>query len=247
MELDRAAFVQGFAKLISVLFYSSGSWNRCAGATELIAGFFFFLVHVPMHYFASWHSLFQVGVTFISSGHAKCLVKDPRQLLPIKWGSTGLTAGLVQEVQECIWAVWSFNLGCILPSFSHETCLFHDIFGFFFPHLLRADDAQGTLNEKAKQQGQWDQLSWRTLLRARRKKLASTGCFFTFFSAMLSVIPWSLLLAQEKGVPHLPLTAQWVKKARSQNEKRSKKRKINSWVIAEKKKPQPKAYRKGED
>lgn len=37
MELDRAAFVQGFKKLISLLFYFSGSWNRCAKATVLIA------------------------------------------------------------------------------------------------------------------------------------------------------------------------------------------------------------------
>lgn len=56
---------------------------------------------------------------------------------------------------------------------------------------------------------------------------------FFHLSVFYVVIPWPLLLAQEKGVPHLPLTAQRVKRAPSQNERRSRKRKINNWVISE--------------
>lgn len=95
MELDRAAFVQGFANLISLLFYSSGSWHRCAGATALIAFLSFLWFMFPCIVLFYDTPYFRLGVTFLSSGHTKQLVKDPQWLPPNNWGRIVLTAGLV--------------------------------------------------------------------------------------------------------------------------------------------------------
>lgn len=90
-ELDRAAFVQGFKKLISLLFYFSGSWNRCARATVLIAFLSFVCVCVwfmfaciILFYFILWHSLFQVGGNFLLLRTHK-MVGERSPVVSSKW------------------------------------------------------------------------------------------------------------------------------------------------------------------
>lgn len=185
-----------------------------------------------MCYFASCHSLFQAGVTFISSGHMKWLVIDPQQLLHLSG------EGLVWQ-QGCFRRFWSVSEKfdpLIWVAYFLVSAIRLVSFVIFFSFSSTTSWEQVMLREHwtRSQCSKGSEINSPTglFLGLEGRSLGVQAVFFTFLSLMLSVIPWPLLLVQEKGVPHLPCTAQRVKKAQSQNERRSRKRKINSWVIA---------------
>lgn len=152
--LDRAAFVQRFAELVRLQFYFSGSWNRCAGATVFIAFiYFFFLVHIPVHYFILWCSLFQVGNNLLALRTywivAECSQVDFSKLLGKKRFNSK-AGGWFRNVSE------QFELliydAYFLVSAMRLASLMIFFFLVFYPQL-RAGNAQGTLSVKAIQQG----------------------------------------------------------------------------------------------